>query len=528
MLHRTSATRGDYAEPAESIEWYYLNADAEQFGPFTPRELGEHYKAGTVTDTTFVWHENIEDEAWARVYNVDELVEMHGQFPPPPEGKEEGEDGNGGKEGSDPSRRAAAAAALPGQSATKALHLAVSMADIDAIRSALGDPTCPKTAVYGDSPGRCILHNLGADTKLADAPPSEAALDEAILLLTARGASLETQGEPDWTTPLGQAVVRGDLATARALAKAGASLDATVSKRGRTLEQAAEFYLADEASRGGPISRREAMLRMIAELRAGGDGSKAMAAYFVDSLATAGIHRSHAAARLAQWLVASEVDVHASLLTEVRQFPPPPEGGVERFLSCRADAALPHTHATLQLLERAEQKLCARTTTPLADLIAARKASLLQAQQRVLDSLGASPTAASSFNLEVSLALGESVMTAGGVLFLEQVAECSDPTRLAHLFRAVEAWFSSPNSETPPPPPPTHTPGIHLSAARNRPGIPIGFSRTDLMALCRRKKKDEPSMWTPDTAMCYGALLKQLLKVRVCVIVCVCAFGVGG
>ena len=147
----------------------------------------------------------------------------------------------------------------------------------------------------------------------------EAALNEAILLLTARGASLETQGEPDWTTPLGQAVVRGDLATARALAKAGASLDTTVSKRGRTLEQAAEFYLADEASRGGPISRREAMLRMIAELGAGGDGSEAMAAYFVDSLATAGIHRSHAAARLAQWLVASEVDVHASLLTEVRQ-----------------------------------------------------------------------------------------------------------------------------------------------------------------------------------------------------------------
>ena len=144
---------------------------------------------------------------------------------------------------------------------TKALHLAVSMVDVDGIRLALEDPTCPKSAILVDSPGRCILHNLGAGLNSVTPPPGPS-LDEAIALLTSRGASLETQGAPDWTSPLGQAVVRGDLATVSALARAGASLDTTISKRGRTLEQAAQFYLSWDTR----IQR--AMLQLIAELHA--------------------------------------------------------------------------------------------------------------------------------------------------------------------------------------------------------------------------------------------------------------------
>ena len=182
--------------------------------------------------------------------------------------------------------------------------------------------------------------------------------------------------------------------------------------------------------------------------------------------------------------------------------------------------SLPPTDVTLLLLAEAERTL-RRATTPLATLVAIQKASLLEAQQLLFDTLGQRH---GHGGLRTSngdgdgdddddddgatlCALGASVMIAGGVLFLEQVVECGDPERLALLFSAVVSWFR--DSEPP-------------------PGIPFGFSRTDLMALCRRKKKDEPAMWTPDTAMCYGALLKQLLKVRVCVIVCVCAFGVGG
>ena len=145
--------------------------------------------------------------------------------------------------------------------ATKALHLAVAMVDVDGIRLALDDPTCPKTAIFGDSPGRCILHNLRAGLNSAT-PPTGRFLDEAIMLLTLQGASLETQGAPDWTSPLGQAVVRGDLATVSALARAGASLNTTISKRGKTLEQAAQQYLSwDKGIQG-------AMLQLIAELRA--------------------------------------------------------------------------------------------------------------------------------------------------------------------------------------------------------------------------------------------------------------------
>ena len=92
---------------------------------------------------------------------------------------------------------------------------------------------------------------------------------------------------------------------------------------------------------------------------------------------------------------------------------------------------------------------------------------------------------------EALCALGGSLMIAGGVLFLEQVAECEDPDRLALLFKATAAYFSG------------HEP---------TPGIPFGFSRATLMDVCRSKKSDDPASWTPATAGAYGCLLKQLLK----------------
>ena len=166
--------------------------------------------------------------------------------------------------------------------------------------------------------------------------------------------------------------------------------------------------------------------------------------------------------------------------------------------------SLPPTDATLLLLAEAERTL-RRATTPLATLVAIQKASLLEAQQLLFDSLGqrrghgGHGTSNGGGDDDdddgaTLCALGASVMIAGGVLFLEQVVECGDPERLALLFSAVVSWFR----DTAPP-----------------PGIPFGFSRTDLMALCRKKKNDDPATWTPDTALCYGALLKQLLKVGV-------------
>ena len=59
---------------AADIEWYYLNADAEQLGPFTLGELGDFYTSEAITDTTFVWHEDIKDEAWASVADVEGLT----------------------------------------------------------------------------------------------------------------------------------------------------------------------------------------------------------------------------------------------------------------------------------------------------------------------------------------------------------------------------------------------------------------------------------------------------------------------
>ena len=110
---------------------------------------------------------------------------------------------------------------------------------------------------------------------------SDGALADLVALLVAAGCEPEGRAAPDWTSPLGQAVVGGRCEVARALARAGASLDTTVSERGRTLEEAAHFYLAHDPGaranmmealddlRGRATSQNAArnMLGALAELR---------------------------------------------------------------------------------------------------------------------------------------------------------------------------------------------------------------------------------------------------------------------
>ena len=55
-------------------EWYYLNDEAENLGPFNVTELAGFHESGAVKDTTFVWHEDIKDEAWASANEVEGLL----------------------------------------------------------------------------------------------------------------------------------------------------------------------------------------------------------------------------------------------------------------------------------------------------------------------------------------------------------------------------------------------------------------------------------------------------------------------
>tara|TARA_B110000208_G_C11594311_1_gene367497 strand:+ start:90 stop:650 length:561 start_codon:yes stop_codon:yes gene_type:complete len=55
-------------------EWYYLNDEAENLGPFNITEISGFYDSGVIKDTTFVWHEDIKDGAWASVNEVDGLL----------------------------------------------------------------------------------------------------------------------------------------------------------------------------------------------------------------------------------------------------------------------------------------------------------------------------------------------------------------------------------------------------------------------------------------------------------------------
>jgi hypothetical protein len=41
--------------------WYYLNNNKEQFGPMSFQGLGKAWKEGAVSETTFVWNEEMEN-----------------------------------------------------------------------------------------------------------------------------------------------------------------------------------------------------------------------------------------------------------------------------------------------------------------------------------------------------------------------------------------------------------------------------------------------------------------------------------
>ena len=44
----------------EGWEWFYLNDDAENVGPFTTEELTGFYAEGSITDDTYIWAEQCE------------------------------------------------------------------------------------------------------------------------------------------------------------------------------------------------------------------------------------------------------------------------------------------------------------------------------------------------------------------------------------------------------------------------------------------------------------------------------------
>ena len=42
----------------DDTEWYYLDDQAANMGPFTLAEMSEFFGTGLLKDTTFVWHED--------------------------------------------------------------------------------------------------------------------------------------------------------------------------------------------------------------------------------------------------------------------------------------------------------------------------------------------------------------------------------------------------------------------------------------------------------------------------------------
>ena len=58
----------------EEQEWYYLNDEAENLGPFNITEIAGFYSSSLIKDTTFVWHEDIKDGAWSSLNEVDGMI----------------------------------------------------------------------------------------------------------------------------------------------------------------------------------------------------------------------------------------------------------------------------------------------------------------------------------------------------------------------------------------------------------------------------------------------------------------------
>ena len=70
----------------EGWEWFYLNDDAENVGPFTTEELTGFYAEGSMTDETYIWAEQC--EGWQTIGLYPELLAIvsAGGAPAAPEG----------------------------------------------------------------------------------------------------------------------------------------------------------------------------------------------------------------------------------------------------------------------------------------------------------------------------------------------------------------------------------------------------------------------------------------------------------
>ena len=67
---------------ASTFTWYTLNDDDETLGPFTLDELKSQYKEQQITDETFVWAEELMEDEWPRISQVDELRVLWDLCPP--------------------------------------------------------------------------------------------------------------------------------------------------------------------------------------------------------------------------------------------------------------------------------------------------------------------------------------------------------------------------------------------------------------------------------------------------------------
>ena len=47
--------------PVANKIWYYLSEDMTQSGPISTHALKQAWKDGTVTDTTYIWNEDLDD-----------------------------------------------------------------------------------------------------------------------------------------------------------------------------------------------------------------------------------------------------------------------------------------------------------------------------------------------------------------------------------------------------------------------------------------------------------------------------------
>lgn len=96
----------------EGWEWFYLDENAENVGPFTTEELVEFYSAQGITDDTYIWAEQC--EGWQTIDLFDDLkaILVAGSAPAAPEASSE-------QKAAPPAEEAAEAAKVRAKSMSK-------------------------------------------------------------------------------------------------------------------------------------------------------------------------------------------------------------------------------------------------------------------------------------------------------------------------------------------------------------------------------------------------------------------------